>query len=73
MSLKNNQVIIGQGIHLTDEEVIRLEIELINKGHILEDDQIVKTEHGYQVKKAEPLERIFTNLPDIRMKEERRK
>ena len=37
---EENIVIIGQGINLTEEEILRLEIELIELGRLRETDRL---------------------------------
>ena len=52
---KENTIIIGKGIHLTEEEILRLEIEMINLGRIIETDKLGHDSEGNLVVIYEPL------------------
>lgn len=51
--LPENTVIVGKGIELELDEVSRLEIEMIEKGHLLENDRLMHDETGGLVVKYE--------------------
>ena len=46
---EENTVIIGQGINLTEEEILRLEIELIELGRLRETDRLEYNDKGQLV------------------------
>lgn len=56
--LENQTVIIGKGIELTEEVLLRLETEMVELGQLLEVDILDKTSNGYIVKHGS----IETNL-----------
>ena len=51
---KENSVTIGEGIELTEDEILKLEIEMINLGRIIETYKLEYTDKGQLVVAYEP-------------------
>ena len=52
---KENTIIVGKDIDLIEDEILRLEIEMINLGRIIETDKLGHDSEGNLVVIYEPL------------------